>query len=154
MKNTHIYLPKEQVCKCAKFHPNPRIFGLSGLPQMFWPNLGLKWSPRPQNKYFQKIKKAPPGIYSRNKCAKIQPNPTIFGLSRLPQSFSLVLAKNSSAGLKNQNFEKMKKTPPDIHLRNKCAKFQPNPTIFEVYRLPQSFGTYRQTHRQTDIVRL
>ena len=44
----------------------------------------------------------------------------------------------------------MKKTPPGIRPRNKCAKFQPNPTIFEVSRLPQSFkGTDTHTHTQT-----
>ena len=29
--------------------------------------------------------------------------------------------------------------PPDIHPRNKCAKFQPNMTIFDVSRLPDLF---------------
>jgi len=41
----------------------------------------------------------------------------------------------------------MKKTPPDIHPRNKCTKFQPNSTIFGLSRLPQSFMC---THRKTD----
>ena len=40
-----------------------------------------------------------------------------------------------------KKLKKHLKAPPGIHLRNKCTKFQPNPTIFEVYRLPQSFGT-------------
>ena len=96
------------------------------------------------------MQKASLDIHPRNKCAKFQPNRTIFEVSRLPQSFNLVLAKNSSPGPKNQNFRKMKKTPPDIHPRNKCAKFQPNRTIFEVSRLPQSFGTYTQTDTHTD----
>ena len=47
--------------------------------------------------------------------------------------------KNSWPRPKNQNFEKMKKTPPGINSRKKCAKFQPNRTIFEVSSLPQSF---------------
>ena len=33
-----------------------------------------------------------------------------------------------------------KKSPPDIHPRNKCAKFQLNPTIFEVPWLAQRFS--------------
>ena len=86
------------------------------------------------------MKKTPQDIHPRNKCAKFQLNRTIFEASRLLLSFSLVLAKNLSPGPKNQNFWKMKKIPPDIHPRTKCAKFQPNPTIFEVSRLPQSFS--------------
>ena len=31
-----------------------------------------------------------------------------------------------------------KKNTTDIHQRKKCAKFKPNPTIFEISRLPQS----------------
>ena len=89
------------------------------------------------------MKETPPGIHPRTECAKFQPNRTIFEVSSAPQSFSLVLAKNSSPGLKNQNFWKMKKTPPDIHPRNKCAKFQPNSTIFE------ASSTDRQTDKQT-----
>ena len=88
-------------------------------------------------------------IHPRNKSVKFQPNPTIFEVSRRSQSFSLVLVKNSSPGPKNQNFEKMKKSPPGIHPWIKCAKFQPNRTIFKVSSLPQSFGD-RQTHRYTD----
>ena len=42
---------------------------------------------------------------------------------------------------------KNEKKNPDIY-RNKCAKFQPNPTIFEVSRLPQSI--LGQTHTQTN----
>ena len=57
-----------------------------------------------------------------------------------PKVFRLVLGlKLVTTPLKNQNFEKMKKTPPGIHPRSKCAKFQPNRTIFEVSSLPQSF---------------
>ena len=44
-------------------------------------------------------------------------------------------------------FLKNEKTIPDIYPRNKCAKFQPNPTIFEVSRLPQSIW---DTHTDTD----
>ena len=43
----------------------------------------------------------------------------------------------------------MRKTHPDIHPRNKCAKFQPNPTIFESPGYPKVFGTRTQTDRQT-----
>ena len=45
----------------------------------------------------------------------------------------------------------MKKIPPDIHPWNKCAKFQPNPTIFEVSRLPPNYlgHTYTHTHTHT-----
>jgi len=49
------------------------------------------------------------------------------------------LAKNRDHALKNENFEKMKKTPPGFHSRNNCAKFHPNPTICEVSSLPASF---------------
>jgi len=38
-----------------------------------------------------------------------------------------------------------KKTAPGLYLRNKCTKFQPNPTILGLCRLPQSFRTDRQT---------
>ena len=69
------------------------------------------------------MKKTPPDIHQKNKCAKFQQNRTIFEASRQPQSFSLVLAKNSSPDPKNQNFWKMKKTPPDI-LHGTCI--QPN----------------------------
>ena len=44
----------------------------------------------------------------------------------------------------------MNKSPPGIYPRNKCAKFQPNPSIFEVSRLPQSFWDIHTTDRQTD----
>ena len=41
----------------------------------------------------------------------------------------------------------MKKATPNIHPRNKCAKFQPNPTIFEVLQAaPKYLG---HTDRQT-----
>ena len=65
-------------------------------------------------------------MHPRNKCTKFQPNATIFGLSRLPQSFSLVLRqkvvpraqkwkladkKDGPQGPKIKNFQKMKKTP-------------------------------------------
>jgi len=33
----------------------------------------------------------------------------------------------------------LKETSPDIHTSNKCSKFQSNPTIFGLCRLPQSF---------------
>uniref|UniRef100_A0A7M5V7R9 Uncharacterized protein n=1 Tax=Clytia hemisphaerica TaxID=252671 RepID=A0A7M5V7R9_9CNID len=126
--------------KCAKFQPNPTIFEVSSLPQSFSLVLAKNSSPVPKNQNFRKLEKTPPDIHLRNECAKFQPNPTIFEVSRLPQSFSLVLAKNSSPVPKIKIFKKWKKTPPDIHLRNECAKFQPNPTIFEVSRLPQSFS--------------
>ena len=141
--------------KCIKFHQNPIVFGLPKLPWSFSVILGLGPSPGPKNQNFQKVRNVLPGFHPRNKCAKFQPNRTIFEVSRLPQSFSLVLRKNSSPGPKNQNFWKMKKTPPDIHPRNKCTKFQPNWTIFKVSRLPQSFRTDIHTYRHTyiDIVR-
>jgi len=40
----------------------------------------------------------------------------------------------------------------DINSRNKCTKFQPNPTIFGLCRLPQNFRTDRQTNRHCEIL--
>ena len=57
----------------------------------------------PKNQNFCKMKKNP-DIHPRNKCAKFQPNRSIFEAFRLWQSFSLVLVKNSSPSPKNQNF--------------------------------------------------
>ena len=117
--------------KCTKFQPNQTIFEGSSMPQSFSLVLTKNSSPGPKNENFQKMKKTPPGIYPRNKCTKFQPNRTIFEACSLPQSFSLVLAKNSSPGPKNENFQKMNKALPVIYQRNKCTKFQLNRTSFE-----------------------
>jgi len=56
----------------------------------------------------------PPDIYPRNKCTKFQPNPIIVGLCtlRCPEDFGTYGSKIvPRAGSKNENFEKMKKTP-------------------------------------------
>jgi len=53
-----------------------------------------------------KNKKTPPNIHPRNKCAKFQSNPTIFGLSRLPCKFS---CQFGPWGPKMKNFQKKKK---------------------------------------------
>ena len=111
--------------KCAKFHKNRTIFEISRLPQSFTSVLGQKGSQGPKNEDFEKMKKTSPDIHIRNKCAKFQKNQSIFEVYGLPQSFSLVLGQKGSQGPKNENFEKMKKPPPDIHPRNKCAKKGP-----------------------------
>ena len=49
----------------------------------------------------------------------------------------------------NENFEKMKKTPPGIYWSYKCAKFQTYRTNIGLAILPQTFGTNPHTHRQT-----
>jgi len=54
------------------------------------------------------MKKHPPEIHPRINCVKFPPKLTIFEVSSLPQSFSLVLGKNCDHALKNENFEKMK----------------------------------------------
>ena len=120
------------------------FWGLQDAPK-FWPHLDEKLNPRPQKSKFLKNEKNTPDIHPRKKCTKFQPNPTIFEVSRLPQSFSLVLAKNSSPGPKNQNFWQMKKHLK-IFIQGRCV---PNfSQIFEVSRLPLSFVTDRQTDRQ------
>ena len=68
-----------------------------------------KTRPQAPNIKFSKNEKTSLGIHPRNKCAKFQPNWTIFDVSRLPQSFSLVLAKSSFPGPKMKIFEKWKK---------------------------------------------
>jgi len=81
-------------------------------PVSFRPEKG---APGPKNE------KMSPDIHPRNKCTKLQPNPIIIGLSRLPRSFSGQFGPEKEA-----SGPKMKKnTPPDIHPRNKCTKFQP-----------------------------
>lgn len=55
-------------------------FSLSYSVLNFWPTLAKEGSPGP------KYEKNTPGICLKNMCIKFQPNPTIFGLSRLPQS--------------------------------------------------------------------
>jgi len=55
--------------------------GSLGCPIGFWANLGPeKGAPGRKNENS-------PDIHPRNKCTKFQPNPTIFGLCRLPPSF-------------------------------------------------------------------
>ena len=49
-------------------------------------------------------------------------------------------------------FEKIKRIPSDIHPWNKCAKFQPNPTIFEVSRLPPNYLGHTHTHTYPQIL--
>lgn len=72
-----------------------------------------------------------------------------FGVSwRLKKSIKKL--KLISRPPKLKNLEKMKEILPGIRPRNKCAKYQPNPTICEVSRLPQSFRTHTQIHRYTD----
>ena len=96
--------------KCAKFQSNPTIFGLCRLPQRFWPILGKNGSRGPKNENFQKMKKNP-GIHPKNNCTKFQPNPTSFGLCRLPLRFWRILGKNRSRGPENENFQKIKNHP-------------------------------------------
>ena len=49
--------------------------------------------------------------------------------------------------------KKGKKIPPVIHPRNKYAKLQPNPTIFEVSRVPPKYlgHTDRQTFSDSQL---
>ena len=84
-----------------------------------------------QKSKFSKVKK--PQIFTEQ-LSIISAESTIFYVYRLPKSFSLVLAKNSSP----DDFLKNDKAPKNIHPRNKCAKFQSNLTIF--YKLSQSFS--------------
>ena len=70
------------------------------------------------------------------KCTKFQPNLTIFEIYRFPKGLTSVWYKNSSPGPKIKILKKWKK-----HLqafgqgtRNKCTKFQPNPTILGLSR--------------------
>jgi len=58
-----------------------------------------------------------PELNERNKCTKFQPNPTIFGLSRLPRKFSGQFGPRAQKGKFSKKKQK-KKTPPDIHPRN------------------------------------
>ena len=97
------------------------------------------------------MKKTPPGIHPMNMCTKFQPYPMIFTFPSAPGRFWAHLGGFRAHNCpENQNFQKMKKPAPGIHPRNKCTKFQPNPTIFRLSRLPQSFSAYGQTDRQTD----
>ena len=132
-----------------------------GAPKVEKPFLGWKLVPKAEkHKILEKSINKPLGICQKNKCTEFQEHPTMFGLSRLPRRFSVHFwAKNASPGPKNQNFKKMKKTPPGICPKSKCTKFQPDTTIYGVSSLPQSFcaqtdrQTNRQTNRQTDILR-
>jgi len=99
--------------KCTKFQKNPTIFGLSTLPQRFWPKFGLKCSPGPQNENFEKIKKKHPRYLATQgtsvpNFSKIK---KCLGPLTLPRRF---WPKMVPRGPQNENFEKMKKTPQGI----------------------------------------
>ena len=79
------------------------------------------------------MKKHPQILTSNIRCAKFQPNPTIFVVSRLSQSFRLILEKTCAPKIKF--FEKWKNSP-DIYPMNKYTKFQPNPTDFWSLQAP------------------
>jgi len=50
---------------------------------------------------------------------------------------------NAVEGLKYENFQKIKLTPPGIHPIYNCTKFQHYCTIFYFSRLPRSFREKR-----------
>ena len=114
------------------------------------PRFGEKLVPRPQKSKFSKSEKTPLDIHPRNKCIKFQQNPTIFEVSRLPQSFSLVLAKNSSPGPKNQNFQKMKKNTPRYSPKEQVYQISAKSDHFWSLQAAPKFlwQTDRQIHRR------
>ena len=92
----------------------------------------------PKIKIFKKLKKHPQVITQETSIPNFRTSDNFWDLQAAPK-FSVILGPRPSPGPKNQNFQKMKKTPPGIYPRNKFTKFQHNPTIFESSRLPRSF---------------
>ena len=58
---------------------------------------------------------------------------------------SILVKKKLVPRAQKSKFLKDDKTPPDIHPRNKCAKFQPNRSFLKSPGCPKVFGTYTQT---------
>ena len=92
--------------KCAKFHSNPNIFGVSR-PVSY---THLRAHETVLDLVCRLLLEKKTQIFTEGTSvpnfSQIRP---FLEVSRLPQSFSLVLAKNSSPGPKNQNFQKIKK---------------------------------------------
>ena len=122
---------------------NFRIF-----PTFRRPNCSICEKTRPQAPIIKifKNEKNYPSYPPKIKCAKFKPNPTIFEVSRLPQSFSLVFAKNSSPGPKNQIFQKMKKHPQIFIQGTSVQNFSKIGPFFKSLGGPKVFG---HTHRET-----
>ena len=88
------------------------------------------------------MKKAPQ-IFTQETCeessSQIQIRPFLKSVG-CPKILASFRRKTRSQDPK-QNFLKNEKRALDIDLKKKCANFQQNPKIFEVFTLPQDFRT-------------
>ena len=78
-----------------------------------------------------------------NKCTKFRANPLTLGFSGHIKGFQALFGTGTqSPSPKNENFGKLIQKQVQIHKRNKCTKLHANPTIFELSKLPKSFGSH------------